>query len=92
MQYTKKEYKMSAAVTVDGDKEYAIQAQLDKDIKDRKDFSAKLKPTLLVTSPDGTVLSVIGGLDYKQNKQFKTNVVVDMKDVLKKPISFDCES
>ena len=89
MQQTKKTYKANVAVTVDSDKEYTIQAQLDKDIRDRKDFSAKLKPTLLVTSPDGTLLSVMGGLDYRQNKLLKTNVVVDMKDVLRKPISFD---
>ena len=85
-------WKASGTVTVDSDKEYHVQAQVDKDIKDRKDFSAKLKPSLLVTSPDGTLLSVMGGLDYRQNKMLKTNLVVDMKDVLKKPVSLDCES
>ena len=80
-----------ATVTIDTDKEYKVTANLAKDIRQRKDLMAKLKPSLEVSSPEGVLLSANGNVDYREKKLLKTSLVVEMKDVLKKPISVDCE-
>ncbi|XP_076440191.1 uncharacterized protein LOC143279842 [Babylonia areolata] len=86
---SKKRYEADAAVTIDSDKEYKVHAQVDKDIRTNKEIVAKVKPTLEVTSSDGQLMSVKASMDYKQNKMIKSSLVVEMKDVLKKPITVD---
>jgi hypothetical protein len=51
---------------------------------------AKLKPSLVVTGPNGVLLSLTGKLDYREGKQLRTNAVMEMKETLEKPISFSC--
>ncbi|KAL8574007.1 hypothetical protein ACOMHN_029454 [Nucella lapillus] len=87
---TKKRYKADAEATIDEDKKYMVHVQVDKDIKNNKaGLMAKIKPVLEVTSPNGQVLNVKGSLDYRHQKMVKSTLLVEMKDVLRKPISMD---
>lgn len=89
----KKSTKGSGTLTLDTVNEYAVNFDLDKDIRDsKKGYSAKLKPSLTVTSPQGKLLSLGTEVEYREDKLLSiSKFELEIKDVLEKPISMDFE-
>lgn len=92
LEETKEMMKASGEVTLTADQKYGVVLHLIKELREKKnEASAKLSPTLTVTSPEGTVVFFTGNVDYKQNKHLKAGLELEIKDVLRKPIATDCK-
>ncbi|XP_041360319.1 uncharacterized protein LOC121376501 [Gigantopelta aegis] len=67
--------------------EYSIAANVLHKKSGKRNPQLKLIPTLSIKSPEFTLLSVAGTVDFKKNKSLKTNIIINVDKYLKKAIS-----
>nr|KAG5709527.1 hypothetical protein BaRGS_001577 [Batillaria attramentaria] len=86
--YKNTQSEKSAKYTVThGKSKYSAQAGVTYDIRNGKNVFAQFEPLIVVSTPRGQLVNVAGTATYRGDKSLKADLMVDIPDVLDKPIS-----
>ena len=87
---TQTEKGMTGSIKLRPQEVYSVEANVLHKKSAKRNSQLKIVPTLSIRTPTAELLSLVGNVDFKNNKSLKTNIQVNMATYLRDTLSLTC--